>query len=249
MDEATGRYLHSPPFFPPHAPAQAPIVPINCVGSFVALECSQTCGGGIQKLRFTITIFAQNGGTACLYPEGFIQTISCHTEPCRMLLFYCPSPLFSSPFLPHVPSAWPLADRQALQVTMWLFPPPLLALHVVAVGNPPSLTMCSSSPQATHANFLRLACAAFAVAIRLNDGNNGHGGVQTKRSDTAAGSWLHSPLSSCLGLSPCIRLSAVCTHVWKQAAFDCIWVFHVHSMNKKLDFHLRFFFWLKHREG
>eukprot|EP01046_Picozoa_sp_COSAG06_P010573 COSAG06_NODE_579_length_14027_cov_2.460942_5_plen_3130_part_00 len=62
---------------PPPAP-QA----VDCVGSWSGYgECSHTCGvDGLHQRTFTISQVASNGGTACAYEAGAVESQSCNTE-------------------------------------------------------------------------------------------------------------------------------------------------------------------------
>lgn len=57
--------------------------PTDCVGGFSALSaCNPTCGPGTQYQTYSITTQPQNGGQACPYGEGQVNTVLCNRGDC-----------------------------------------------------------------------------------------------------------------------------------------------------------------------
>ena len=63
--------------------------PVNCVGSWSGFGgCSKSCGGGTQSRTYTVTTAAANGGSACPYANGQVDTQQCNTQACGVSTTY-----------------------------------------------------------------------------------------------------------------------------------------------------------------
>ena len=74
-----------PPFQPPPPPPPPPLpAAVHCTGEWQAFSpCSQPCGnGGSQSRTYQVTRQESNGGEACPFEDGQVQTQGCNQYTC-----------------------------------------------------------------------------------------------------------------------------------------------------------------------
>ena len=59
------------------------VCPVNCVGSFSNWSsCSESCGPGKKRRKYSVTTPVAGTGTACAYDDGHEETADCEDKPC-----------------------------------------------------------------------------------------------------------------------------------------------------------------------